>query len=56
MGTNLNFKQHKDLLMPDNLLMTLVPPARIEPAAHGLGNLPPSISGTSKDTLGKAKN
>ena len=35
-----------------NSLILLVPPAGIEPAAHGLGNLPPSNLGIPKDNEG----
>ena len=35
-----------------NPLKSLVPPARIELAAHGLGNSKPSNSGTTKDNEG----
>ena len=38
--------------MNPNLIETLVPPARIKLAAHGLGNKKPSNTGTSKDNEG----
>jgi hypothetical protein len=45
-------KRKKSYGANHNSLFLLVPPARIELAAHGLGNLQPSNVGTPKDSEG----
>jgi hypothetical protein len=50
--TILKLKNKKEFDVSHNSLNLLVPPARIELAAHGLGNLPPSNVGIAKDSEG----